>query len=132
MTILDKKKRKSIDERLALHKRLRDSFDGKKYSSQHCRLCNWASNGLTFEEAIRLNKEHEATHPEAAQIEATTIDPFELIASIHDHECKMELCTCKCGCQSGPFCTLVFGPLCSVCQVREMRGDSEHGELDTK
>ncbi len=128
MPKLDAAKRKSIDDRLALHKRLRDSFEGREYVSQHCHLCNWASNGLTLEEAIEANRKHEDTHPETAQIEATGISLKEIRESLHDHDCQMEYCICKCGCHDGPFCTICFGPLCSSCSVRAMRGDDEHGE----
>ena len=128
MPKLDAEKRKSINERLALHEELRKSFEGRTYFTQHCHLCNWASNGLTFDEADEENQRHEATHPETAQIRVTEIDLWEVLLSLHDHDCQMALCSCKCGCQEGPFCVLVLGPLCSTCSVREMRGDSEHGE----
>ena len=127
MPNLNDGKRQSINERLALHKELYGHYKDRQYISQHCHLCNWVSNGLTIEEAIKANKEHEATHPETAQLAATQIGVGEIRDSLHDHECQMAKCACKCGCQVGPFCTLVFGPLCSVCSVREMRGDHEHG-----
>lgn len=128
MPRLTDKERKSINERMALQVKLLESFKGRQFVSQHCRLCNWASNGRTLEEAIKANKEHEATHPEIAQFRETELSPSELVASLHDHDCQLEFCACKCGCQSGPFCVLVDGPLCSACQVRESRGDKEHGE----
>ena len=130
MPELPNDQRQSIDERLAFHRELRDHYKDRKYTSQQCRLCGWSSNGLTLEEAIQANKEHEATHPETAQIEATKVSFDELRGSLHDHECQMGLCECECGCQDGPFCTLVFGKLCSVCSVRDMRGDKNHGLKD--
>lgn len=128
MPKLDSEKRQSINERLALYTRIRESFKGKGYVTQHCALCNWASNGLTIEEAIKVSKLHDATHPETAQIEAAEINIDELRDLMHDHECIMALCSCKCGCREGPFCTLIFGSCCSVCSTRETRGDNEHGE----
>ena len=128
MPELDSEKRKSINERLALHEELRGHYKDRQYISQHCHLCNWASNGLSFEEALEANKKHEATHPETAQIAMSEIGIDEIRDSLHDHECQMAYCNCKCGCHAGPFCTLVLGPLCSVCSIRVMRGDNNHGE----
>ena len=124
---LDDKKRQSINERLALHEELRAHYKDRQYMGQQCHLCGWTSNELTLDKAIEANKKHEATHPETAQIAATEIGMDEIRDSLHDHECVRAKCACKCGCQEGPFCVLVFGPLCSVCTVREMRGDDEHG-----
>jgi hypothetical protein len=127
MPELDEAKRQSINARLAKHKEIEEGFKDKQYTSQNCRFCNWASNGLTLDEAIAKNREHERAHPEYEEFEANLLDFQEIRDSLHDHECKMELCSCKCGCKSGPFCTLVFGPLCSYCTIREGRGDDEHG-----
>jgi hypothetical protein len=127
MPKLDDAKRQSIDARLAKHKEIMDKYKGKEYCSQSCRFCNWASNGLTLDEAIAENEKHERTHFEYDEFEANMIGIDEIRDSLHDHECKMELCACKCGCKVGPFCTLIFGPLCSTCMVREGRGDDEHG-----
>jgi len=132
MPFLNDDKRQSINSRITRHNEIMKVFENKQFTSQYCRLCNWASNGLTLDEAIQENGKHEATHPELTGLDATLFDFDEIRVSLHDHECKMELCACKCGCKEGPFCTLVFGPLCSVCQVREMRGDCEHGLPDDK
>ncbi len=128
MAELNSGKRKSISERLTLHEELRGHFKGREYIQQHCHLCGWASNGLCLDEAILANKEHEDTHPETAQIAATGIALSELRDSLHDHVCVMAKCACKCGCQDGPFCILIFGTLCAFCTIRKGRGDREHGE----
>lgn len=127
MPKLSEEKRISIDKRLARSQAITDKFKNKQYISQQCRLCGWHSNGLTIEEAIEENRKHEATHPELEEFNNNILDIDEVRDSLHDHECKMEYCVCKCGCKEGPFCSLVFGPLCSYCQVREMRGDPGHG-----
>jgi len=128
MAKLDSEKRQSINERMALHTSLRKSFEECRYFNQCCNLCNWASNGLTAGEAIAENRKHEATHPETAQIKATMLSFQEIRDSLHDHDCKMAICACKCGCQNGPFCTTVAGPLCASCMIAEGRGHDEHGE----
>jgi len=127
MAKLDDAKRQSINTRLAKHKEVEEQYKNRQYASLSCRFCNWASNGLTLDEAIEENEKHERTHPEYAEWKANILGFDEIRDSLHDHECKMEYCACKCGCKDGPFCTLIFGPLCSVCQVREMRGYDEHG-----
>ena len=129
MPKLDDATRKSIDERLAIHDRICKSFEGNQWISQNCFLCNWASNGRTLNDAIEVNQEHvKAEHPvEKAAMEETEI-PLDLLrASFHDHDCDRQLCICRCGCQEGPFCVLVLGPLCGICTTRAGRGDSEHG-----
>lgn len=100
-----------------------------QYYSQHCNFCNWASNGQTIDEVIAANSQHiqEQHAADMAIIEANRLELNEIPASLHDHECEKALCRCKCGCDAGPFCILVGGPLCSVCQVREGRGDDDHG-----
>ena len=99
-----------------------------RYVQQQCRLCGWASNGLTLEEASKANRQHESNHPEYEEWVNTAIPLAELVQAIHDHDCQMADCQCRCGCTEGPFCHLTFGPLCSVCSVREIRGDTQHGE----
>ena len=117
-----------VNERLALHERIRASFKGREYTSQYCYLCNWASNGLTLDEAVEADAIHVKTHPEDAEMKATRIPMGELRDSLHDHECVYASCTCKCGCQDSAGCTLVLGPLCSTCLVKDGRGDSAHGD----
>lgn len=129
MPILDNETRKSISERHEIHQRIYGSFKGHYYVAVHCNLCNWTSNGLTLDEAVRANKVHKRIHPEEAQLDATEISPEEEIAFLHDHECNMVYCNCKCGCHEGPFCD-ILGTLCSVCVVRDMRGDKEHGKIE--
>ena len=43
-----------------------------------------------------------------------------------EHDCDPGKCACKCGCDVEMGCR-VLGPLCSVCSVRYMRDDEEHG-----
>lgn len=128
MPKLTDEQRTRINERLALHKRIRKTFEGRQYASQYCYLCNWASNGLTLDEAIEANDAHVKTHPEDAEMKVTSIPMNELRDSLHDHDCVYAKCVCKCGCQTNVGCVLVLGPLCSTCLLRAGRGDSEHGE----
>lgn len=79
MPKLDSKKRTSLDERLAAHREIYDSFGGRKYLGQQCRFCNWTSNGLTLDEAIEANEKHEETHPEKVQIDATPMKGEEMM-----------------------------------------------------
>lgn len=131
MPRLSDDQRASVNARLALHERIRESFKGREWRSVHCYLCNWASNGRTFEEAQANDERHKQENhaAEDAEMKATEIPLPELRDSLHDHECVRERCICICGCREGPFCTLIFGPLCSVCTVRDGRGDKEHGKL---
>ena len=130
MPRLDDAVRESIDSRLARHQAIRDSFKGRIWVSQSCRLCNWASNGRTLDDAVKANHRHQQRQhgAEMAALEESRVSAPELRASFHDHDCVMENCACKCGCTEGPFCILVLGPLCSVCLVRWGRGNDEHGE----
>lgn len=127
MTKLTEDKRKSIDACLAVRKRIEKSFEDRLYTSRYCFFCNWASNGLGLEEAVATNRMHEKTHPEYAEWVANEISFDEVPAFLHDHECRLERCLCTCGCDKGPSCVLVFGPLCAVCIIRDGRGDKDHG-----
>ena len=104
-------------------------FEDRQYISSHCRLCNWASNGLTWEESYQANERHEEQHEEysAWTVASDALPPWDTRASLHDHECALASCNCICGCEDGPFCTILFGRLCAVCMVRDGRGDKEHG-----
>lgn len=132
MPKLSDNQRTSIEERLALHKEIEARYEGHQYQNQRCYLCGWASNGLTFDEAIAENRRHiQAVHAaEDALMKATTIPMQELRDSLHDHDCIERYCACMCGCTDGPFCALVMGALCSTCVVAGGRGHSEHGELN--
>ncbi len=135
MSELTNAKRKSINDRLAVRIRIRDSFKDRQYVSQNCSLCSWASNGKSLDEAIAANQEHMSTvHPnEERALRESEVSPEEMVESVHDdHECQMARCVCTCGCSQVPFCMLVFGPLCSTCFVREIRGDREHGNQQGK
>ena len=134
MPKLDPDKRASIEGRLAVHQRIMDSFKDKQYLAQHCHFCNWASNGLSLDEAIAENRRHEEMDhaTEVAEMQATYISMSELGDSFHDHECEMALCQCRCGCQSGPFCHTIMGPLCGNCMIAAGRGHDEHGKKEVK
>lgn len=129
MPLLSEQDRQRINEASDALKAIRDSFEGRQYFSMHCRLCNWASNGLTSDEAFQASKEHEQHHKEYSAWTAAgdALTPVDTVAILHDHECVMASCNCICGCQDGSFCTFLFGRLCSVCVVRDRRGDKEHG-----
>ena len=129
MPKLDEAVRRKIEERIAMHDAIRQSFKGHQWMSYSCYLCNWASNGRTFDEAYALDKEHiHKEHPvEDAQMRVHQVPMGEIIASLHDHDCTEVYCSCICGCTEGPFCGLLFGSMCSVCVVRDGRGDKEHG-----
>ena len=105
------------------------SYSGPQYWSMNCRVCNMAINGESTNEAFEATRAHESNHPGINDFDAFSRRNLGLDVArdaLHDHECKVESCTCQCGCTSGPFCILIFGPLCSVCQVRSNRGDSDH------
>lgn len=55
----------------------------------------------------------------------------EVYEAMHGHHvCVGGPCECRCGCTEMLGCKLVFGPLCSVCQVRYGRDDEDHGPKD--
>ena len=128
MPLLSDEERRSINERLQRENAIRAVFEDRQCLTIHCYLCNWASNGLTIEEAEGLNRRHEKRHLETAELESIEVSPAEFFALVHDHECDMGYCSCKCGCQDGRFCRTVLGPLCSGCLIREQQGDTGHGE----
>ena len=129
MPEITSEKRAWIDGRLARRREIEDLFT-EQYMSQPCHLCNWASNGLDIELAVKANEEHQKTHPEFAEWKSLMIPMEDLVDIIHDHECQMASCACKCGCVDSPFCKLIFGPLCGSCIIRANRGDSDHGEVE--
>ena len=90
MPLLDEDKRQSIDARLSKRQEIEQRFEGRQYISQHCRLCNWASNGLTLDEACEENDKHERSHPEYAEWEASQLGFEEIRESLHDHECQRD------------------------------------------
>ena len=128
MPEITSEKRDWINGRLDRRRAIEDSLT-EQYTSQHCHLCNWASNGLGLDLAVKENEAHQLTHPEFAEWASLEIPMGDLVDSIHDHECQTALCVCKCGCVDGPFCTLTLGPLCGGCMIRANRGDSDHGEV---
>ena len=125
MPELDEETRQRNRQRMDRLDEIRRSMP--RYVQLSCRLCGWAVNGLDLNEARKGLEEHEKSHPEYAEWRELVGSREDTAAAIHDHECQITGCTCRCGCQSGPFCSLVFGTLCSVCTIREMRGDHEHG-----
>lgn len=66
-----------------------------------------------------------------AEVEAAWGAPLtdDLLRRLHgDHACNFAPCSCRCGCREGFGCTALFGPLCSVCHLKVIRGDDdEHG-----
>lgn len=128
MPILSPEERARIEAKEATQRRILESFNARRWHTVHCHLCNWASNGLTFEEAQEKNRRHEEGHPEWQEYITAILTPEEFVAALHDHECVMVFCQCRCGCRRGPFCQTVLGPLCSTCTTREVRDDPKHGE----
>lgn len=93
-----------------------------------CRLCGWWVNGRSTDEAIKYLHQHEKSHPEWERYQAALPEMHELHLALHeDHDCNPGPCQCKCGCTVSLGCTVLFGPLCSVCFVQDIRGDNEHG-----
>ncbi len=132
MPFLTEEERTLVNTSLETSKRIRDSFADRQYASQHCRLCGWASNGLTFDQALEVSRSHEQTHPEYAEWTSSAIPIGLLQRSMHDHECQTAPCACKCGCIDSAGCIVgVFaGPLCAVCSIRTGRGDTDHGRVE--
>ena len=126
MPLLDPESRQAYEQRLAVSRRIRDAFKDRQYRNAECRLCGWASNGLTPDEAWAANAAHERAHPEYTEWDSSTIHISDVHKLFHDHECQMSLCSCLCGCQEGPFCALALGPLCGTCTIRANRGGSAH------
>ena len=57
---------------------------------------------------------------------------IESVREFHaGHTCIPGTCKCRCGCDEEMGCTLgaITGDLCSVCHVRSIRGDDEHGPM---
>lgn len=131
MPKLSDDQRQSIKERLSRTKAITDSFKGRQWTTQHCGLCKWASNGRDLDMAVAASRLHEVMeHPESmAILESNRLSASELPTAFHDHDCVEAMCACRCGCQEGPFCILGFGPLCSSCTVRADRGHDECGEV---
>ena len=83
MPKLSDEQRESVNRRLAVHARIRAAFEGRRYVSQYCFFCNWASNGLTLDEAAEANQKHEDAHPEIAEYDRAEISLQELQDSFH-------------------------------------------------
>ena len=64
--------RQSINARLAVHERIRSSYKDRQYMAMHCWLCNWASNGLTPEEAEEANRKHEAYRTRLLEVQGVS------------------------------------------------------------
>ena len=106
-------------------------FPRPKYLSLNCRVCNWASNGVSFTEVLATNRLHEyAAHPDLEKLDdfIQRYGGIDLdLKALHDHDCPETFCSCKCGCLAGPYCGIVGGELCGLCAFDEDRGDSTHG-----
>lgn len=95
------------------------------YCGAKCYYCGWISQSLDLEEAIRLNTEHEKTHPEYEEPKSL----LEFVDELHaDHDCNPGQCVCICGCREDAGCSVIFGPLCCTCMIAANRGDDSHGE----
>ena len=135
MPKLTDEERAILAESHRLHEATFQGHPGPQYITQHCRVCNWAVNGLDFDEAIAANCSHEyAVHPALMLWDAyqrtAFLDPPDhtlSIKALHDHDCPEQFCECKCGCKEGPYCGTIGGRLCATCRIREGRGDEEHG-----
>ena len=129
MTEIDQALRADIQDRIARRRAIEDAMP--QYSSQHCRLCNWATNGLDWEETLTAAAAHEEAHPEYQEWRSSTLSAKEIRATLHDHECTMVRCACVCGggggCSGGSAFCDIFGALCAVCAIRDGRGDKTHG-----
>ena len=97
---------------------------GPQYSQVQCRVCGWATNGRTFDEAVDLSRVHEyGAHPDLK-----TWDAYQLhlaafpIAALHDHDCPETFCSCKCGCRRGPYCGIIGDSLCVDCVIATNKG----------
>ena len=130
MPRLTGEQRRKLDEHTTEVETIRVAFQDRQWIQQHCRLCNWASNGLSFDAATAENQRHEATHPESKRLAAIELPTSDLIASLHDHDCVEGDCECKCGCKEECGCKLMFGPLCASCLLRHGR-NSVHGVVVT-
>ena len=128
MPKLRDEERESLSKRVAASATLWDRAR-TRYWAVSCRWCNWASNGETIDSAIAANREHERGHPELGEYAKLILTPLEIVARIHDHDCKFAPCPCKCGCGKEAGCLLILGPLCRDCDISAGRGDSEHGSM---
>lgn len=129
MPKLDDTRRQRIKESIRVHNEIKAAFDGKRWESHHCRYCNWASNGRTFDEAMAADSAHihSEHHEEDERYRAYAISIQDIVDSLHDHDCDMVLCSCICGCQVGPYCRQVGGLLCSDCVSRDAYEEKRHG-----
>lgn len=120
--------RQSIAARLAAARAVREQFEGHYFFTAQCGLCNWASNGVSPDDANAGSRDHQARMhaQENAILEANRLSMAEIQASFHDHDCVMATCRCICGCEDGPFCHIILGPLCGACMLSSNRGDSAH------
>jgi len=99
------------------------------YASVFCHYCGWASQSRDMERAIKANDRHERRHAE--YVEPPTMEQVmaDIDAEHAAHDCHPGPCVCKCGCSLPVNCSVMFGPMCSTCMIRDQRGDPEHGEL---
>lgn len=126
MPRLSNEQHKRIIEARDVQERILRSFVSRQYMSMNCRFCNWASNEHTPDLAIEANRNHEATHIEKVEWDAHLLPGSLIMASFHDHDCQMGLCSCRCGCKEGPFCSLTLGSLCSTCYLQKCRENTGH------
>ena len=125
MPELDKETRQKLASQAARLKKIEDSMP--TYVQIPYRLCNYAENGLNLALARQNATIHEETHPGFEEWNSLRMPASQIREAIHDHECILTTCQCRSGCAEGPFCNLIFGDLCAICIVRDIRMDSEHG-----
>ena len=102
-------------------------WSGPKYSQVQCRVCGWAANGMTLDEAADRSRIHEY----GVHLDLKTWDEYQFhlasfpIAALHDHDCPETFCSCDCGCGKGPYCGIIGGSLCFDCVIATNRGEHD-------
>lgn len=106
---------------------VRGGYEGR-WAQAFCHYCNFASQSRDMEKAIAANARHERKHPEYKKPLTMAEISAEIAAEHAAHDCKPAPCVCICGCRLMVSCTTGWGPLCTTCGLRDIRGDEEHGE----
>lgn len=99
-----------------------------------CSLCHRGINARANtgpDGLFRALKRHQERHPEWAEYQASIPSMRETADAIRKaihKNCnnRAHPCSCLCGCEESIPCDC-WGDLCTVCGVRDMRGDREHG-----
>lgn len=125
MPKLDPATRADLGRRIATQIRINERSQRQQYFALHCRYCNWTSNGLTLEDAIASNKQHESAHSEKADLEAVALTDAEWDSFVHDHDCIPGTCACACGCHEPVTCKIAM-PVCGACFTAVCKGKAGH------